>query len=279
VVAGKAGWLYMGKTVVRHGTLEYFRNIRPFTMEELEEWKKLLAHRYQWLEARGIRYLFVIAPNKNTIYPEYMPANIRKVHPYSRMDQLVDYLKKHSSVHLADLRPALLEAKKHRPVYSRTDTHWNDYGAYIAYREIMMHISRYFKQARPMPLSRFKIKIVDSAGGDLAQMLSLHLEVMRENMVQFSAVPPLQARGEKLENLAPFVRCSYRERKDAPLPNIIMVHDSFYQKLKPFLSEHFSRVLYIWDWNMNFYPSVIKSEKPVLVIDEMAERFLYPLNQ
>jgi hypothetical protein len=274
VTAGKAGWLYMGKAVVRPGTLDYYRNIRPFSVEELERWKQLLEQRRQWLEARGIRYLFVIAPNKNTIYPEFMPGHIRKAHSYSRMDQLVDYLGKHSTVHLVDLRPALLEAKKHRPVYSRTDTHWNDYGAYIAYREIMTHIGRYFKEAVPMPLSRFKIKIVNSAGGDLAQMLSLHLDVMREDVIRLRARPPLTAKGDKLKNLAPFVRRSYRERKNAPLPNIIMVHDSFYQKLKPFLSEHFSRVLYIWDWNMNFYPSVIESEKPVLVIDEMAERFL-----
>ena len=53
-----------------------------------------------------------------------------------------------------------------------------------------------------------------------------------------------------------------------------MVHDSFYSRLRPFLSEQFSRVLYIWDWNMNFYPEIIEREKPKLVIDEMVERFL-----
>ena len=53
-----------------------------------------------------------------------------------------------------------------------------------------------------------------------------------------------------------------------------MVHDSFYHRLKHFLSESFSRVLYVWDWNLNFYPEVVEREKPRLVIDEMAERFL-----
>lgn len=275
VLVGKEGWLFLGQTVVRSGTIDYFRNFSPFTDEDLEQWKELFEQRYKWLDARDIRYMVVIAPNKNTIYPEFMPGNIRKAHSYSRLDQLIDYLDTFSSVHLVDLRPVLLEAKKQRPVYSRTDTHWNDYGAYIAYREIMRHISRYFKEAQPIPLSQYSINTVNSAGGDLAQMLSLHLDVMREDKIELRPRFSPQARGGNLENLAAFVRRSYRERANAPLPNIIMVHDSFYQKLRPFLSEHFSRILYIWDWNMNFYPSVIESEKPVLVIDEMAERFLY----
>ncbi len=274
VLVGQQGWLFMDKTVVRHGTVDYFRSADPFSIEELEQWKRLLEERQAWLAARGIFYLFVIAPNKNTIYPEFMPDRIRKVHPRSRMDQLVEYLEQHSTVSFLDLRNVLLDAKNKYPVYSRTDTHWNDYGAYIAYREIMKYVARYFKEAEPLSLSRFKIKILNKAGGDLAEMLSLHLEVLRENMIRLIPHPPLTAAGHNLENIARFVRQSYRECKTAPLPNIMMVHDSFYQRLRHFLSESFSRVLYVWDWNLNFYPEVVEREKPQLVIDEMAERFL-----
>ncbi len=274
VLVGQQGWLFMDKTVVRHGTVDYFRSADPFNIEELEQWKRLLEERQAWLAARGIFYLFVIAPNKNTIYPEFMPDRIRKVHPRSRMDQLVEYLEQHSTVSFLDLRNVLLNAKNKYPVYSRTDTHWNDYGAYIAYREIMKYVARYFKEAEPLPLNRFKIRILNKAGGDLAEMLSLHLEVLRENMIRLIPHPPLTAAGHNLENIARFVRQSYRECKTAPLPNIMMVHDSFYQRLRHFLSESFSRVLYVWDWNLNFYPEVVEREKPKLVIDEMAERFL-----
>ena len=79
---------------------------------------------------------------------------------------------------------------------------------------------------------------------------------------------------ESLPRLSRFVRQGYTTRPNAPQPNILMVHDSFYKRLKPYLSNQFSRVLYIWDWGLNFYPHIIKKESPKLVIDEMAERFL-----
>jgi len=274
VVVGKQGWLFMHEAGLGESTVDYYRSARLFSRRELAHWKRVLEERRQWLSDRGIRYLFLIAPNKNTIYPENMPGNIRRVRPYSRMDQLISYLNKYSSVPAPDVRKALLRAKKNYPVYSRTDTHWTEYGAYIAYREIMKYISRWFDGAEPLPLSRFKIGIRNWSGGDLAEMLSLHREVLREDVVRLQAQPPLEFDGAGLGNIGRLVRKGFTRCPTAPLPNILMVHDSFYKRLKPYLSASFSRVLYIWDWGMNFYPDIIEREKPVLVIDEMAERFL-----
>lgn len=125
-----------------------------------------------------------------------------------------------------------------------------------------------------MPLSRFKIAICDHMGGDLAGMLMLHGEIMREKTVFMTPDPPFTAVTVGMEDIAPYVRQIYSRCSTALLPNILMVHDSFYSRLKFFLSEQFSRVLYIWDWGFNFYPEFIRRENPRLVIDEMAERFL-----
>ncbi|MCP5106484.1 MAG: hypothetical protein GY950_24075 [bacterium] len=274
VLAGKEGWLFMDKMETQPGTVEYFRSVRLFSRKELLHWKQVLEQRRQWLAARGISYLFVIVPNKNSIYPEKMPERIRKVRPYSRMDQLVSYLKKHSAVPVADARKALVKAKTDYPAYSRTDTHWNDYGAYIAYREIMKYVARCFKEVEPLPFSRFNVGTKNRSGGDLAQMLSLHREVLREDIILLRPEPPLTFDGGGLGKISRYVRQGYTQCNTARLPNIMVVHDSFYKKLKPYLSASFSRVLYIWDWNMNFYPDIIEREKPKLVIDEMAERFL-----
>ena len=105
-------------------------------------------------------------------------------------------------------------------------------------------------------------------------MLSLHREELREDAIRLRARPPLKFDGAGLENISRLVRRGFTRCPSARLPNILMVHDSFYKRLKPYLSASFSRVLYIWDWSMNFYPDIIEGEKPGLVIDEMAERFL-----
>lgn len=275
VLVGRDGWLFIAREKSDRDCTEYFRAVKPFTSAELEHWKNILEQRRKWLADRGIHYLFVIAPNKNTIYPEYMPRHIRKTGNRSRMDQLLEYLENHSKVPVLDLRPALRAAKKEYPVYARTDTHWSEYGAYIVHREIIEHISQYrdFKAAVPLPLSRFKINRETWGGGDLAKMLSMP-EVLTEEKFKLRPKSPLNAKGGKLKRLSRFVKRGYSECKGALPVNIVMVHDSFYKKLKPYLSECFVRVQYIWDWNMNFYPHVIEQEKPALVIDEMAERFL-----
>ncbi len=281
VVLGKDGWLFMARQEKGLNSVDYYRNLRPLRVEELEQWKQILEERQQWLAARGIHYVFLIAPNKHTIYGEFMPDEMGKCSSRSRLDQLADYLKAHSSVPLLDIRQALINAKKNYPVYSRTDSHWNDYGAYIAHREIIAGLAGLFKEdfghAKPLPLSRFKIAYKEKAGGDLAAMLALQETVYGEKILRLRASPPLKARGQdkkKLPRLKGFVRQSINKCENAPLPNIVMVHDSFYSRLRPFLSEHFSRILYIWDWDMNFYPEVMEKESPKLLIDEMAERFL-----
>lgn len=277
VMMGKEGWLFLHKQNLRPSTIDYYRALSPMTPEQLDNWRRQLEKRRDWLAQKGIDFLFVVVPNKNTIYPEYMPDRIRKANPVSRMDQLLEHLRKNSTVPFIDLRPALLEAKSRYPVYSATDTHWNDYGAYIAYREIIHFISRRFEAfagMTPRPLSRFKIETVDRSGGDLAIMLSLQKEILREDMIQMIPVPPLSAKMVDMPNVSRYVKQRRTENPSAAYPNIVMVHDSFYKKLMPFLSEQFSRVLYIWDWDMGFYPGIIEKENPKLVINEMAERFL-----
>jgi len=274
VLIGKNGWLFFDNPVTQPGTVDYYRALTPFSVKELEQWKNLLEQRHQWLAARGIHYLFVIVPNKNTIYPEFMPDHIHRVNKKSRMDQLVEYLENHSTVPFLDLRKALKDAKTNYPVYSKTDSHWNEYGAYIAHREIIAYISRYFKEAEPLPFSRFNIETINHMGGDLATMLSLHEEILRENIIRMKPSPPFTFRESRKENISRYVRQLQTQCPTAPLPNILMVHDSCYHRLRPFLSEKFSSILYIWDWDFNFYAGIIEREKPNLVIDEMAERFL-----
>jgi len=77
------------------------------------------------------------AANKHSIYPEHLPGSLRPVSEKRRLDQLLDYMGARSDVRLIDVRPALLEAKKEKRVYHWTDSHWNDLGAYHAYRAVM----------------------------------------------------------------------------------------------------------------------------------------------
>ena len=116
VTLGSNGWLYLASDAA---VLSY-RAARPFTPAQLEAVPADSSRRRRdWLAARGIPYLMVIPPNKDTIYPEFMPAAYNKVNPRSRLDQLVDYMKDHSSVSILDIREDLRRAKQVERVYRR----------------------------------------------------------------------------------------------------------------------------------------------------------------
>jgi len=274
-IIGKNGWLFMAKESENVNEVDYFRSIKLFSKKELKHWRNALEQRRGWLANRGIHYFFIIIPNKSTIYSEFMPDFIHPVRNRSRLDQLLDYLKKNSDFQIIDVRKVLINAKKDREVYCKTDSHWNEYGAYIAYREIMRYIGEYFENIKPIHVSNFKIEIKNRFGGDLAITLSLHNKVYREDYIGFKSKIPLKARGRRLGNISEYVSQTCMECKIPGLLNAVMFHDSFVHELKPFISEHFSRILYIWDrLGMKFYTDIIKREKPKIVIEEMAERFL-----
>ncbi len=110
-------------------------------------------------------------------------------------------------------------------------------------------------------------------GGDLAKMLSLRNKY-REDLILLKPKENIEIINNKLKNFKrPFVETTVKESKKGNIKNAIFVHDSFGYTLIPFLSQHFKRIIFIRDWNLEFYTELINKEKPVIVIEEMAERF------
>ncbi|HEX6863342.1 MAG TPA: hypothetical protein VF414_11030, partial [Thermoanaerobaculia bacterium] len=134
-------WCFLGKS------RENFRGVRPVRAEELEDLVARLRERRDFLRAQGVGYLYVIIPDKETIYPERTPATWRKLGP-TRLEQLLARLEREPDLPVLDLRPALLAAKAEDApedwLYTRLGTHWNGRGAYAAYRAIIERLRQDF---------------------------------------------------------------------------------------------------------------------------------------
>ena len=267
VIKGHDGWLFYADD----GAIEDYASAPPLSDAELEEWRSTLQDISDWLRMRGIAYLFVIAADKHAIYPEYMPATIRRA-AVSRVDQLVSYLRQRSTVRVLDLRPALLAAKPRERLYHRTDTHWNDRGALVGYESIISALAEELPALVPVARSAFEPRIVRSAGLDLAGMLGLTEAIREEDLV---LVPTRHRRARILEPHHPNDRLTHaRIVTEAPNrgPRAVVFMDSFGPALVPFLSEDFSRVVYLWQDNMD--PQVVQQEQPQVVIQEIVGRGL-----
>ena len=266
VTRGKEGWLFLAN----ERSTDYYRHTELFTPPELERWRQVLEARRNWLAARGAAYLFVVAPNKETIYGEMMPELLTQVAPESRLDLLVTYLRGHSDVRLVDLHGVLTAAKGEERLYHKTDTHWNDRGAFRAYRAIMAAVPASVSGATALPWDRFERTERDTEGMDLTRQIGIR-DVFRERRLDLTPTRPLGLAAVEQDDVRP-VAVSAR---GTDLPAVVVFRDSFFSSLLPWLAESFGTGLYLWQDEFAVEP--IDRIHPQVVIQEIVERKLMQL--
>ena len=100
VIIGEDEWLVFAST----SSINDYQTPWKVPEEDLEQIYQQLTQFEVALEARDINFLTVIAPNKNTIYPEYVPDEIPVLGETSRLDQVLAYLDTRGGVQIMDLR-------------------------------------------------------------------------------------------------------------------------------------------------------------------------------
>lgn len=282
---GKDGWLYSWNKLI----LENYYGKQPYSDRQLKAWIEVYEKRRLWLNKKGIAFAFVIAPNKMSIYPEYLPRSLNNIREMTKLEQIVTFFKENSVVKVVDLRPPLMAAKPFNQLYYKTDTHWNYYGAFVAYKSILKEI---LPDASPMALSTVSdfleksSRIDNDITGDLIHMLrgcelrypkffflenACAQEMSCDNITPASVgvMPPKPWQKEAPSRYL-FVKGCKHEKKRA-----IVFRDSFFSAVECFFSEHFELVVYIRKkYDQTIMEDLIEKVKPDLVIEEIVERYL-----
>jgi hypothetical protein len=278
VLIGKDGWLFY----VRDHLLEDFISIEPFTEKALNARQRYIEAKRDWLASRGIPYFFVVAPNKQSIYPEQMPESYYRSHGSSRLDQLIDHMRNFSDVNIIDLRETLREAKSGGQLYFSKDTHWNHKGAFTAYRRIMETLQQSTNDSRlvPQSLTDYQPVAAIRKGGDLAEMLGIADDIEE----RYDRLDPSFRRCAQEEALP-----NYMDRDWKPFPDpvvytcpraslrLVMLHDSFGNGIRAYLAENFRKSVFVWRHQVSgdVFKAIVLKEKPDLVVEEIVERMVY----
>jgi alginate O-acetyltransferase complex protein AlgJ len=269
VVKGHDGWFFYGDDKA----IEDYTNAEPMTAEAVANWRAAILRASKWLRARGIAYVFTIAPDKHVVYDEEMPSTLSRITGISRTDQLFTALQDTGLA--VDVRRPLEEAKRSERIYQQTDTHWNDRGAFVAYQRIIGAV-RARVPTTPPAWTRGNFEPVERrvAAMDLAGMMGLKRVLEETDLV---LVPRRHRRARVIEppGAAPTAEegTLITEIDDPSLPRAVIFRDSFVSRLVPFLSEHFSRAVYLWQ--NDFDADVVEREHPDVVVQEIVGRHLY----
>ena len=255
VVVGKNDWLYysstldnaLGRNLMSDRAIFNTRNNLELTQDYLKE--------------SGIQFLFTVAPNKNTLYPENLPYYYSKRESEeSNINRFTASLN-NSRLNYCDLFTPL--KSQNEVVYFKQDSHWNNKGALIAYNEILNSVGKAHDDYSDAKASRIK-----NFYGDLGKMLYPSTQQPEYNYEYdiskaYSYVTPTKSVEDAL----------IETKNDSATGRLYMYRDSFGNALLPYLANAYNSAYFkkAFPINLAFEVGIQKSDT---VIFEIAERNL-----
>lgn len=277
VTVGEDDWLFFNGDAA----LDAYLGLIQIPRVHLETYRWVLRDRRDWLAEKGIGYIFLPVPNKESIYPEHIPWRIKQNAGMSLYDQVIVYLNEHPGFsHYIDLKEVFLRQKENSPLYLKTDSHWNMKGAFAAYEKIGVKV-----KAQHIPMHMLKKEEVNwktvAFSGDLATYLHLP-KCITEIAPEINGIKPCKSSLLKIKqseqdtpifdkfigdsrNFVRVQECT--ENKTSAL----VIHDSFGRFLWPFMNRSFGTVYYV-NRGFNEIKDFIKAIQPDIVIDQRVER-------
>ncbi|HEY6237236.1 MAG TPA: hypothetical protein VIW69_19190 [Candidatus Elarobacter sp.] len=267
VIRGRDGWLFLGSE-----ERTYLTDPHAASDAELTQLANVYAARAAWCARHGARYVFLLAPNKSTIYSQELPPGMTRVTP-TPADRLLPLLRARG-IRTIDPREALIAASRKGEVYSKGDTHWNDAGAYVAYRATIaaLHDARARDTIAPSTIRAY----AEPADGDLLGMSGV-ADFVRNHWVRYDFPRRAHAIAVAADASDPARAAFARQTTildDSTLPVAVVFGDSFSEQLAPFLAESFRRmtVLHHLTNAIHFDRRTVETEHPSIVIQELVER-------
>jgi len=269
VVDIKNGWKFLGNKY--SNALSESKGLLVFDQNEIRQIKQNILERKKWLNKRNIKLYISAAPSKHTIYGDMIP--IRKSAKKTKLEQ-VDSLCKSIGVQFIDLGDDFPKKDTLR-LYDKTDSHWNNFGGFFAYKTTIKRISNDFKDVnfKFHTLEDMNIKIYRRPSADLNRIL---FQVQDEEFIDIQPKKPYTFVPQK-ETLTPpsdyrFGDAFYEERYKSDVNDlkILALRDSFFAAYSNIIADSFGDSVFVWRHTFN--KELIESEKPDIVLYQVVER-------
>lgn len=262
VICGKENWLFYGET------LPDIIAVDTLCDTEIRHIVQTLSMLQHYAESKGAKLIFTSAPNKASIYPQYLPDRYLPRDAANNCELLYAALQA-ENVSFCDLHTVLQAraAKDPAQLYHKLDSHWNGYGAMVAFAALTEQIGHGNGGFPAMNCSA-----VRDFDGDLWKMLSPGTENLDWDIVY--DIPQSYVylgRYRSVDDLTIQTTCTEGDG------SLLMFRDSFGRALIPLFSQVYQNATYIRD---NRVPiDLLETTQIDTVIYELVERNLPNLLQ
>ncbi|MBP9999094.1 MAG: hypothetical protein KBT14_00155 [Proteobacteria bacterium] len=261
VLVQKDGWLFYKLD----NSLRNYANVDLLSEQQLQTIATYLKDIDDWCKRYNKQFVYVVAPDKNKIYGEYI-IDVKKINPdsNSRANQLVEYLHKNTKVKVVYPYNDLINKKDKMLLYFKNDTHWNSMGAYIGYTAIM-------KTLHVKPIDLRKTKEITNVKGDLTNMSS----TIKEDAITTYIVPEYQKHfycDQESTGVKTDTDCKNTSKSSGK--RLFTLRDSFSSALGDFYNNTFKTVNYRWRYDMRKEDLEFIKDNADIVILEQVERYI-----
>jgi len=270
---GRDNWMFWTEDADRvPSTMVDSRGMLHFTPAEIKRIEaELLSLRNQFAACK-IPFAVVIAPNKQSIYREFVMDGDGSP---SRLDRLLAALSPAARAVIVDTRETIRPAKAaHAPVklYNKTETHWNELGGFYAYVAIMDALRRAMPIAHPelTSIAQYNVSVRSYAGGDMASFVLFSPWRFPDEDVSLQRKTGPRLIPEQQINSNSFIA-----RNPDGGGKLLLIGDSFTHGPVRYLQQHFAEIHRVI--NTTIDGDLVARHKPDAVLRLLVERNLEQL--
>jgi hypothetical protein len=285
-VVGRNGWVFLGDIQAKSFSQMIHR--RVLSDQETTNWTATLRRQTQWLQRQGIPLIFIVAPSSGTIYSENLPSwtlTERRSRP-SSFDRV---LAAGPDLPLIDVRPELKAAKVVAPTYSPFNSHWTDFGAWVAWQKAATRLKAVLPNFQPVAADgKGNIVRLGKAANEYEELAGI---VARNPWTVFEPSPPLpdfeivapdgstrRVPGMTKTNLLELPRQTLNVQAPNDLTAMVL-SDSMGTSMSPFVQASFRQTIQLnhhftqYPWDRINLIEAVRKHKPNVVVYIMTERY------
>lgn len=286
-ILGKNDWFFLGNDYAL-SIDQYIGKNKP-SDAEISLKLSVLKQMNNLSQQHDIPFLVVIAPDKQEVYPEYLPNNLHKSPNPNRLERLQNAMLT-NKIDFIDLRQKEIDAKntigkRYGDLYLKGDSHWNYLGAYVAYQAIADYMQQKGLETRQL---QFNFIPEQTTYSDLTNFLQI-THVKSNNPLPDISNLKIDLLGRDINGvetkLANFQGNPNVVILVAPYENInravsnkqtcLLIGDSFSESLSFYFHNDFYNTVRIHSGNTSWNLSdLIQKYHPQLIVYEKIERDL-----
>lgn len=263
VIEGKDGYLFYATTLDDYeGKPTMSNRAVANAVYNLKLMQQSLAHD----ENGAINFRFTIAPNKNSLYPQYMPSGYKTNQETKNVTRFKKALKG-SGVNYVDLYGIFNKRKE--VLYQKTDSHWNNKGAALAQDRILSSLNK-----KHTNFTKLRYAVRHDMQGDLYKMLyparkGTEKQIYYENSYQYKRTD--DSHKNAIYTTTDDIYQTANKKKSGSL---LMFRDSFGNTLVPFMADEYKNGLFLKGYRYELFQANSDDVMADDVVIELVERNL-----